>query len=265
MNMMETQTNPIDRSIAHLLFYKAQQQQAPAQPAPSNNAPAQVLGIPDAQPNPSTWQQGDLPQNSWRPAASLALPVTGAVQGVEAAGSIRPPMALVIPATLMGPRFQGPPGMVSPLIIADGGQQMQNGMNLGTGNMSNGNSLSSPMGSSQCQPRPTVEEQRPLQAQVATASAAPAAPQKVSLDCRNGIRHTKRLEHALGLKELSQLLTEGLDVDSGSLCKDETSGSPLPNNSSVSNEEGQAGNHQPSRSYPSKRGIHRQGEAMQSC
>ena len=260
MNLVETQTNPIDRSIAHLLFYKTQQPQ-----------PTPVLGIPDAQPNPSTWHQAsDLQQNSWRPGASLqALPVTGAVQGVEigaAAGSIHPPTALVIPATLMAPRFQGPPGIVSPLIVADGGQQMQNGINLGNGNMQNGE-LSSPMGSTQCQPRPIVEEQRPLQAQA--AAAAPAAPPKVSLDCRNGIRNTKRLEHALGLKELSQLLTEGLDVDSGSFCKeDETPGSnPMSNNSGVRNEDGHAGSiHQPSRSYPSERGIQHQGlEAMRSC
>lgn len=262
MNMVETQTNPTDRSIAHLLFYKTQQQPALAQPAPSI-VPTQVLGIPDAQPNPSTWHQGDLPQNSWLPGASLALPVTGAVQGVEisAASSIRPPMALVIPATLMG-RFQAAPGMVSSL-MADGGQQLQNTI-LETG-MQNGE-LSSPMGS-QCQPRPNFEEQGPLQAQAAAAAAAaPVAPHQVSLDCRNGIRNMKRLEHALGLKELSQLLTERLDVDSGSLCKDETSGSPMSN--SGVREEGQAGNHercQPSRSYPSERGIHRQGEAMRSC
>ncbi|KAG0562144.1 hypothetical protein KC19_9G121100 [Ceratodon purpureus] len=269
MNMnLETQTNPIDRSIAHLLFHKTEQQQAPAQSAPSNFVAAQVLGIPDGQTNPSTWHKGDMPQNSWQP-ASHALPVTGPVQGVEigaAAGSIRPPMALVIPSTLMGPRFQGPQGMASPLIISDGGQQMQNGMNLGTGNIQNGDSLLSPMGSSQCQPRSTVEEQRPLQAQAAAVAAVPVAPQKVSLDCRNGIRNTKRLEHALGLKELSQLLSEGLDADSASLCKEETvSGSPMSNNSSVRNEEGQANSHQQSRSYPSQPRIHRQAEAMRSC
>lgn len=113
MNMAETQTNSIDRSIAHLLFYKTQPQQSPlAQLAPSNIVvqPTQVLGNPDSKPNPSTWHQaGDLQQNGWRPGVPLqALPVAGVVQGAEigaASGSIRPPIALVIPANLIGPRF----------------------------------------------------------------------------------------------------------------------------------------------------------------
>lgn len=254
MNMVETQTNPIDRSIAHLLFYKTQQlQAAPAAPAAPNGCiVSPQLGIPDSQTNPSTWHQGDLPQNSWRPGAPLALPVTGAMQGVVAgvdigaAPQIRPPVALVLPATPMT-RFQAPPAMVSSL-ITDGGQQLQSNTIIGTG-MQNGE-LSSPMGS-QCQPRANVEEQRPLQAK----AVAPSSAHKVSLECRNGIRKSKRLEHAVGLKELSQVLIEGLDVESGSLCGDETSGPPVSN--SGVREEGQAGNHersQPSRSYPSQRG-----------
>lgn len=249
MNMVETQTNPIDRSIAHLLFYKTQQLQA----APTNSAPngcivSPQLGIPDSQTNPSTWHQGDLPHNSWQPGAPLALPVTGAMQGVvagvdigSAVPQIRPPLALVIPATPMT-RFQAPSGMVSPL-MTKGGQQLQNNTMIGT-DMANGE-LPSPMGS-QCQPRANVEEQRP---------AAPSSTHKVSLECRNGIRNSKWLERAVGLKELSQVLIEGLDVESGSLqCGDETSGPPVSN--SV-REEGQAGNHersQPPRSYSSQRG-----------
>lgn len=249
MNMVETQTNPIDRSIAHLLFYKTQQLQA-APTAPNGCVVRPQLVIPDSQTNPSTWHQGDLPQSSWRPGAPLALPGTGAMQGVVAGGEIgaapllRPPVALVIPSPLMT-RFQASPGIAAPL-TNEGGQQLQSTM-IGTG-MANGE-LSSPMGS-QCQPRPNVEEQRPLQTQVAPSSA-----HKVSLECRNGIRKNKRLEHAVGLKELSQVLREGLDVESGSLCGDETSGPPVSN--SGVREEGQAGNHersQPSRSYPSQRG-----------
>lgn len=249
MNMVETQTNPIDRSIAHLLFYKTQQLQA-APTAPNGCVVRPQLGIPDSQTNPSTWHQGDLPQNSWRPSAPLALPVTGAVQGVVAgveigaAPLLRPPVALVIPSPSVT-RFQTSPGMVAPL-IAEGGQQLQSTM-IGTG-VANGE-LSSPMGS-QCQPRPNVEEQRPSQTQVAPLSA-----HKVSLECRNGVRSSKRLEHAVGLKELSQVLIEGLDVESGSLCGDETSGPPVSNSGAC--EEGQAGNcerSQPSRSYPSQRG-----------
>lgn len=252
MNMVETQTNPIDRSIAHLLFYKTQElQAAPTAPtAPNGCIVSPQLGIPDSQTNPLTWQQGELPQNSWRPGAPIALPVTGAMQGVVAgvdigaASQLRPPAALVIPATPMT-RFQAPPGMVAPL-ITEGEQQLQNTM-IGTG-LANGE-LSSPMGS-QCQPRANVEDQRPLQTQAAASSAL-----KVSLECRNGLRNSKRLEHAVGLKELSQVLIEGLNVESGSLCGDETSGPPVP--SSGVREEGQAGNHErspPSRPYPSQRG-----------
>jgi len=246
MNMVETQTNPIDRSIAHLLFYKTQQLQT-APTAPNGCVVRPQLGIPDSQTNPSTWHQGDLPQNSWRPGAPLAIPVTGAMQGVVAGVEIgatpllRSPVALVIPSPSMT-RFQASPGIVAPL-ITEGGQQLQSTI-IGTG-MANGE-LSSPMGSQ----RPNVEEQRPLQTQVAPSSA-----HKVSLECRNGIRNSKRLEHAVGLKELSQVLIEGLDVESGSLCGDETSEPPVSN--SGVREESQAGNHersQPSRSYPSQRG-----------
>lgn len=253
MNIMETQTNPIDRSIAHLLFYKTQQM--PAVPTPPNGCiVTPQLGIPDSQSNPSTWHQGDISQNSWRPGAPIFLPATGAMQGVVAgvdmgaAPQIRPPVALVLPASPMT-RFQAPPGMVSPL-IAEGRLQLQNPI-MGTG-MQNGE-LSSPMGS-QCPPQANAEEQRPLQQQQAHNAPASSA-HKVSLECRNGIKNSKRLEHAVGLKELSQVLIEGLDVESGSLCGDDRSRHPVSNGGVC--EEGPAGNHersQPSRSYPSQSG-----------
>lgn len=246
MNMVETQTNPIDRSIAHLLFYKTQQLQAPPT-APNGNIVRPRLSIPDSQTNPSTWHQGDLPQSSWRPSAPIALPVTGAMHGVvsgveiSASPALGPPVALVIPSPALT-RFQTP--LIAPL-NTEGGQQLQNTM-IGTG-MGNGE-LSSPIGS-QSQPRANVEEQRPVQAQIAPPSA-----HQVSLECRNGIR-SKRLEHAVGLKELSQVLREGLDVESSALCGDETSGPPA----SISGvrDEGQGDNHEqshPSRSYPSQKG-----------
>lgn len=238
MNMVETQTNPIDRSIAHLLFYKTQQLQAAPTAPPNGCIVSPQLGMPDSQTNPSTWHQGDLSQNSWRPGAPRPLPATMDI----GATPVRPPLALAIPATPMT-RFQAPPGML-PSLIAEGGQQLQSPM-IGHSEMSSpmgSQCQPSPMGS-QCQPRANVEEQRAVQAQAPAPSA-----QKVSLECRNGVRSSKRLEHAVGLKELSQVLTEGLEVENH--CGDETT--------SFVREEGQAGNRerssQPSRSYPSQRG-----------
>ena len=237
VSMEETQTNPIDRSIAHLLFHKRPRQPGPA-PAPG---PGPVQGpytpVNDGQiaatqtclagpsNSPPVWQQGNLARGNW--AGAQMNPIGGVI----------PKMAVGVgPVPLLCAPMSYDPRLASTSVL-----RLQAGPNLGvchqaleqqsgcmsstplvtdsslTGGHLQGNNvgsamlvgdLPSPGGSQLC--GGTAKELRYTHAQV-----LPPSGQREAYEGRSNLR-SKRLQHAGGLGELSQLLTEGLDVGSES-------------------------------------------------
>lgn len=241
VNMVETQTNPIDRSIAHLLFYKSPRQPGPAPaPAPApGSGPGPVQGpytpVNDARlaatqtcvagpsNSPPLWQQGNLAQGNW--AGAQMNPIGGAIPKMAVGVEIGPVPLLCAPmsydprlASTSVSRLQAgtnpdvgcqaleqQTATLSPLVpdsSLTGGHLQGNNV----GNAMLVGDLPSPGGSQLC--GGTVKEMRYTHAQV-----LPSTGHREAYEGRSNLRN-KRLQHAGGLGELSQLLTEGLAVGS---------------------------------------------------
>ena len=239
MNGVETQTNPIDRSIAHLLFHKMQPQPNPVQVAPNVDGSRVVpphSSLAEQANGHTAWNQRGVPQCNWAAQPSQLNMVEemqpGTVPGgdIGSAPSLPPPKGLVpnpvprlqdgsclrtIEKTEQRSAISLEAARESPL-----GGHLQ-GSVTGAGGMSG--ELPSSIGP---QLRNGADgEQRVRPAQNLTSSS-----QKEPSKMRNGIQR-KRLQHAIGLKELSQVLAEDLDARSALSCKEESglaqSGPPL--------------------------------------
>lgn len=222
MNGVETQTNPIDRSIAHLLFHKMQPQPNPVQVA--NCIDSSRVGPPHSslagQANGHTaWNQGGLPQGNWTSETDMVEEIQPGVDR-GSTPSVSPPKGLMVPIPVS--RLQEGSGLrtiditeqqsgISSEAVRESplGAHLQ-GNTTGAGSMSG-----DPPSSIGPQLRNGVDgEQR-----VKPAQNLKSLSQKEPSKMRNGIQR-KRLEHAVGLKELSQVLAEGLGVGSALSCKE---------------------------------------------
>ncbi|KAG0628348.1 hypothetical protein M758_1G020000 [Ceratodon purpureus] len=248
MNGVETQTNPIDRSIAHLLFHKMQPQPNPGQVAPSIDGSR--VDPPNAslagQANGHTvWNQGGVPQGNW----AAQIPQLNLVEEMQpgnvpsadmsSAPSLPAPKVSIVPVPVS--RLQDGSGLrvINPTEQQSGisseavresplGGHLQGNV-AGAGSM-NGE-LPSSIGSHLRNGTDGEKQVRPAQNSI-------SASHKESGKMRNGLQR-KRLQHAIGLKELSQVLAEDLDARSALSCNKESglvqSGPPV-STSSGSNE-----------------------------
>ncbi|XP_024371112.1 uncharacterized protein [Physcomitrium patens] len=231
MTMVETQTNPIDRSIAHLLFHKMQPQPNSAQVSPSddgNRAGFQQTNTAGQVNGHAAWNQGTVAQGNWAGQKSQLNQTGDICPGIASsvdmvsAPSLPPPKVLMIPKSISRSQDDS-------VLRTVGSSEHQSGISSAvmkkstssghlqgnvTGVVGMSVELPSSMGS-QLQSRSDGEQLvRPTQNLTSSL-------RKESSKLKNGFQW-KRLQHAVALKELSQVLAEDPDVASGPLCKEES-------------------------------------------
>lgn len=226
MGMEENQTNPIDRSIAHLLFNKTQLPPASVQYVPSSD------GTPHLGPPQNNNVVGLSSISNWASMPHQMMQVGDRNQdmmtGIEmvSAPHLRPPISATPISGLLervGPDTTEPlehrTGMLSQLVT----DRPQTGHLQG--NHVVGNIMST--GELPSQPCEGIESKQGI----LRTKGVTNLKQKDPSETRNRLQQGKRLQHATGLKELSQLLNGGLDMDSAPLCKEENGltqcGTPL--------------------------------------
>lgn len=221
MSMEENQTNPIDRSIAHLLFHKTQLPPASVHYVPSSDGtthlgPPQnnnVVGLSSI----SNW--ATVPQQMMQVGEGNQEMMTG-IEMVSASHLQSPISANPMSGLPDGAApDEHRTGMLSQLVT----DQPQTGHLQGNNVV--GNAIST--GELPSQPCEGIESKQGI----LRTKGVTNLKQKDPSETRNRLQQVKRLEHATGLKELSQLLTGGLDMDSTPLCKEENGlaqcGTPL--------------------------------------
>lgn len=190
MNTDETETNPMDRTVAHLLFHEGAQEEQ----AGGMGFGGAECSMADAQNSGAPLQGGSAGAGRWGTDAAdgHGAMSAGAMQGVEMGGaaSICVPMGMVTGGSPMA-RLEGESGMRGSAMVSGGGGGASIGVE-GTG-MSN-SEVSYPMGT-HCGNGGGAGEER---------------TQKTIGGCGNGLCK-KRLEHALGFREFGQFFSERWD------------------------------------------------------
>lgn len=252
MSVVETHTNPIDRTIAHLLFHKMHPQPNPTQVAPSggsNRVGSQQTKLAGQVNGHITWNQGSALQGNRAAQQAPMNPAGGIRQStvpsvdVVSVPSLPPSKVLMVSTPVSRPQD----GSVLRTI---GSTEQQNGMALAGGKESalsghlQGNvagasgmsgDLTAPIGSQ-------LRNGTDGELRAGSAQNAAGSSQTELCKMKNGIQR-ERLQHAACLKELTEVLAEDLDVGSAPLLGEESelaqSGPPVSTSSGT--DECQAG------------------------